>query len=844
VAGDTKSVRLAILGDNADAKAKIEQIDAMGEELATAFPELKLGIDTAVAAEKIKVFRTVLAQTKTEAEKPIELTADDVKAVATLDDLKAKVDALKAARATITIDADDKAAVAKIAALDASIEALSKRTADPKVTVDGVPKALADIAALDFQIDNLKRKTDTEDVESAGAGIIGRFLTGRNGSGGLSSGLTSVLGKLPLVGDGLTSILEKLGSSGASEGAAAAPDGVGLVGTLGSVTGSAGGLAVVAGVIGAVVTEATALATGFVAAGAGVGAFGALALPTLKTIFGAVGDTKAELAKLPEPIRLAVTELKNVKAQFDGMAKAFQIPTVQVFSQAIGILSDNLKYLAPLANAAQPAIIGVLAMLNKGLDSNRFKGFMDFITQLTGPAITAIGSGMAGLTNDLLQLFTVMSQKDVINGINIAFRLAGAALSTLLGIVEASMTVWDFLTAQVRATMKGFDEFRHAVATGGHDIAGAFDTARHGVATAAHDIAGAFDTARHGVATAGHDIAHAFDTVRHAVSTVGHDIVSGLTTAYNWISSHWKQIVAWLVDPIGMAVYTIRTHTHQIAQAFDQLRHDVSNDFALTRHAIAATVDAIGHDIKTGFDNARHWAATTFDNIRHDASTAFANTRHEIAAIVDGIPGDLVKVWNAIVSGVEKLGQNVEKLFVNAWHSLTSSSSQGASQVGGFFQKLPGQIIGFLERLPGDMLKIGENIVNGLLNGIKSAASGVLNYVKGLASDISSYFTNPLKIFSPSRVFMEHGENIVQGAVVGIQNAAPRLHATMRNLGVTTANAGLGNVKIATSMGAAAGAGASIKAEWVGGSGADQQFISWLKQNIRIRGGNPAVLGR
>jgi hypothetical protein len=38
--------------------------------------------------------------------------------------------------------------------------------------------------------------------------------------------------------------------------------------------------------------------------------------------------------------------------------------------------------------------------------------------------------------------------------------------------------------------------------------------------------------------------------------------------------------------------------------------------------------------------------------------------------------------------------------------------------------------------------------------------------------------------------------------------------------------------------------GAAMEVEWVGGPAGDQEFITWLKKNIRIRGGDPSVLGR
>jgi hypothetical protein len=74
-----------------------------------------------------------------------------------------------------------------------------------------------------------------------------------------------------------------------------------------------------------------------------------------------------------------------------------------------------------------------------------------------------------------------------------------------------------------------------------------------------------------------------------------------------------------------------------------------------------------------------------------------------------------------------------------------------------------------------------------------------------LASDVASYFTDPLKLFSPSRLFFEHGFNIVQGAINGVKANAPALLATMRGLGAGVAVAGTGSSLAAGAIAPAGG---------------------------------------
>lgn len=247
-----------------------------------------------------------------------------------------------------------------------------------------------------------------------------------------------------------------------------------------------------------------------------------------------------------------------------------------------------------------------------------------------------------------------------------------------------------------------------------------------------------------------HLFAEAFDVVRHAVAAAADDIVRAFKMALGWIESHWKAIVAWLVDPMGMAVHEILTHTHQIAQEFDKMRHDVARILDGARHDIAAAFDGVRHDIAAFADWVPRELERGWDNARHGTAAAFDGLRHETAVLVD----DVLR----------------------------------------FFSRLPGQILGFLASLPGKMLTAGKNIIDGLIHGIVSAAGDIPSLMGGLASDVESYFTDPLKMFSPSRKFFEHGVNTVLGYMNGVKSLIPQLQALMRGVGSGVATGGAGGL--------------------------------------------------
>jgi hypothetical protein len=219
---------------------------------------------------------------------------------------------------------------------------------------------------------------------------------------------------------------------------------------------------------------------------------------------------------------------------------------------------------------------------------------------------------------------------------------------------------------------------------------------------------------------------------------------------------------------------------------------------------LADVTEKVASRDRANFDHLRAWTRDTFDGIRHD-----------VAAI-----------WNAL------------------WAATTIRVSSGVANVIRWIATLPGRIVSVFASLPGRMVRIGEQIINGVISGVESAAGGLLGKVSSLASDVSGAFAKVLHILSPSRVFRNHGKAIIDGLTMGLDEGAPRVRAAMHRLAnhVNGFGTSPGMHPAYAGAGSAVNPGGTIRIEFVGGS--DSELWTALKRQIRIRGGNPSVLGR
>jgi hypothetical protein len=542
-----------------------------------------------------------------------------------LTDLKLKLDELGHKVETAKVEVDDEDASVKLLRMNARLAELNAKVANPRVKVAGAARAEAEILALDHELDKLNRKAD----DAGPTGLIGKIVAGTGGM---------------------------------------VPSG-GIFGTLLGPW----GLAIVPA-IGAIATELVGLASGFAAAGAGAGAFALLAKPAIGQVTTAyqglnaahqkyqnaldlqkLDPTKAHAAavksamdqlmlagsaigKLPDSEQKAVDGLFQLRTEFGKISSAFAPEAFKVFASGLKVVNNLLPALTPFANSFANALDGLLKQAGKFTQSQGFQEWLKQFQKLTGPAVTAIGHGFGQVAIQLGKLLTLMSQKDVVNAINIAFTV----LADTVGAI----------TFGIRRFMQNYDSMSSAVRRDSHDIASAFDA---------------------------------------------------------------------------------------------------------IRHAAAAWAEGMARDV---------------------------------------------------------------------------------GQVVSFFLRLPGRILGAVASLPGRLRSAGVNAIAGLLNGLVSEAGRVIGYVENFASNIANAFSSVLHIFSPSKVFEQHGKMIAAGLIQGMDGSR----------GLVTAAAG----RLATStipgrypaQGGGAGGGATVKVqlEWVGG-GSDE-LMRLIRNRVRIAGGDPTMFQR
>ncbi len=163
---------------------------------------------------------------------------------------------------------------------------------------------------------------------------------------------------------------------------------------------------------------------------------------------------------------------------------------------------------------------------------------------------------------------------------------------------------------------------------------------------------------------------------------------------------------------------------------------------------------------------------TGFSDAMAPAFAAVGAALGPLRPVLDWLMGALGGAWNWFTALLSPM-------------QATESQLAGITNAGQFLGQVLGTLVmGFLN-IPSAFLELGQNVIAGFVNGITAGAAFLRDAVVGVASSIKAWFREAFGIASPSKVFMQYGGWISEGAAIGIAGGQDGVRRAA--LGVATA---------------------------------------------------------
>lgn len=408
-----------------------------------------------------------------------------------------------------------------------------------------------------------------------------------------------------------------------------------------------------------------------------------------------------------------------------------------------------------MANARMSGTAGALEQLSGSVDTAKLK-----IGDALAPTVRSIANSITDLTNK----FTALDPS--VQNTIVTFGIAAAAIGPLLiGFgaigrgIAGTITGFQSMVSITQTAIGGISNFATGL-TNAAAGSSAFATPimRLGglIRTGAVAVAG-FTTALGAKIAAmaistGQWIANTSAMIAHKVAQAATTTATALMTAGQWALN-----AAMTANPIGIVVVALA--------------------------ALAAGLVALWNT-NEGFRNA---VIGTWNAIKNAATT----------------------VWNWLVNSFQTWGQyifraiigpvgNLVLLLINHWDEIRNATANVWNRVVGFFREAPGRLVEAIGNIGNTMATIGRDIIDGIWRGIQNGWNWLTSQVSNLASSLVNAAKSALGIKSPSRAFMEIGDQMGAGLQVGLLGSARGVQSAldsligMPNINATVAAQGFG----------------------------------------------------
>lgn len=240
-----------------------------------------------------------------------------------------------------------------------------------------------------------------------------------------------------------------------------------------------------------------------------------------------------------------------------------------------------------------------------------------------------------------------------------------------------------------------------------------------------------------------------------------------------------------------------------ILQFIGALTTGIANMWESIKANTTTAFNDFNQSMETGFGNAARRAGEFIENfkltIRNMWASIIANTTTAISNFAQSISNWRDKTVESIVF----LGVSAVMAVINWWNDMIAALNEKGAEWGVAIGQWIVDMADKLRAGATEWVRAGKAMMDGLLEGLKRNVGKILAFIARLAKRVLDTIKSALGATSPSKEFMDVGEDLMLGLAKGIdmssklpQIALDSTAARMISAGGQIANAGAGNGNI------------------------------------------------
>lgn len=477
-------------------------------------------------------------------------------------------------------------------------------------------------------------------------------------------------------------------------------------------------------------------------------------------------DKLAACTTEQERMQLIMDELS--RQGLPEMAEAFRennaalIETNDAQAQMQDAMSKTAEAVMPLAAAITSGLASALDALQPAIQF-----IVDNIEPLTG-AIVGFGAALAGV-----KIVGIISELGGLGGaiakvgstiLGIVGGPVGLAITAIAAAVGAIITLWN--------TNEGFREGVISVWEGIQQVVSvAVEAVKAVISTLIEFFAGVVEN----IKTVWSGITEFFSTlwtnIVTTIQTVWSNIVTFFATIAEGVKAVWNGVTEFFTMIFTNAVTAVQTVWGGIVAFFSGIWSGIQSAFS----TVVSFFASIFTSAKQAVENQWSMITAFFQNIWNGIQSIFSAVASVLGGFFQSAVSAIQSAWSGITgffsgiwSGIQGIFSSVSSVLGGFFSSAVSAIQSAWSGITSFFSGIWEDIKGVFSGAFDAFMSIGGDIVDGIKSGISNAWGRLTGWIEEKFGQLVDAVLGKLGIHSPSRVFAEIGEQVMEGFAVGV----------------------------------------------------------------------------
>ena len=235
------------------------------------------------------------------------------------------------------------------------------------------------------------------------------------------------------------------------------------------------------------------------------------------------------------------------------------------------------------------------------------------------------------------------------------------------------------------------------------------------------------------------------------VEHIFNPLMNGVKSAFgivNGVASKFKEIGGNLINGLKEGITSGWDKAKStISDIWKKVTNSAEDEYQVS--SPSKVFEGIGGYIMSGLDNG---LAESVNSVISSLTGILTNLLNVFTQMLSG---------NALASAGKTLITGLITAINGAWNTLVSTVMSNITKL----------IQTFNSKLSANSLvSVGRNLINGLKSGLMSSLSSALSTISNICNQITSRVRSAFQIHSPSRVFADIGELLVEGLEVGVED--------------------------------------------------------------------------